>query len=520
MPKRKLTPLAKILIVVLFIVLAFFGLRWADKAGLLSKIAPGEKSGSGSFDGLKDLMSSSKEDDVIDIGVVTWGGYAAGQYYNNGFEASKESRFYKDYQILVKFHVIDDFQASRSAWKAGKLDLLWTTVDAFPTEVEALSEFEPKIVFQADWSRGGDAIVVGPKINSANDLIGKKIAVAFGTPSHTFILYVLDAGNLSLTDVELVEVPNAIDAAAAFKAGRVDAAVVWSPDDEDCVKSVSGAKVLLSTKQVKYIIADAFFAKKKYIENHKKELQSLVEGWMKGAAELNSSDAKRREAAKILSKGFGPDINEDFCYNAIQNVRLCTYGDNRRFFGLSPHNGMTGEKLYTKMAKVYTSLRMAKQPTAWNDIIDTSTLESLRHLSDDPGNSAEGKETYTKAKSAEKNASALTTKQITINFPSGSATLEENAKQIIDLKFGDIMLMSANRIRIEGNTDDTGSRERNMELSKERAKSVMDYLVKKYEIDRNRFIVIGNGPEKPVADNSTEEGRAKNRRTDFILLEE
>jgi len=74
------------------------------------------------------------------------------------------------------------------------------------------------------------------------------------------------------------------------------------------------------------------------------------------------------------------------------------------------------------------------------------------------------------------------------------------------------------RVRIEGNTDIIGSAAMNRELSYKRARSVGDYLVKTYNFDPNRFIIVGNGPDKPVADNNTEEGRAANRRTEFQLL--
>ncbi len=57
-------------------------------------------------------------------------------------------------------------------------------------------------------------------------------------------------------------------------------------------------------------------------------------------------------------------------------------------------------------------------------------------------------------------------------------------------------------------------------LSKKRAQAVADYLINEHGFDKNRFIIIGNGPDKPIADNSTDEGRGKNRRTDFELLPE
>jgi NitT/TauT family transport system substrate-binding protein len=74
------------------------------------------------------------------------------------------------------------------------------------------------------------------------------------------------------------------------------------------------------------------------------------------------------------------------------------------------------------------------------------------------------------------------------------------------------------KVRIEGNTDNVGSAEMNRSLSYKRAKSVADYLVKTYSFDPNRFIIVGNGPDKPIAGNTTEEGKSANRRTEFQLL--
>ena len=54
----------------------------------------------------------------------------------------------------MDFKVLDDFEASRAAFKNGDVQLLWCTVDALPTEMAALEAFDPRIVFQADWSRG------------------------------------------------------------------------------------------------------------------------------------------------------------------------------------------------------------------------------------------------------------------------------------------------------------------------------------------------------------------------------
>ena len=70
---------------------------------------------------------------------------------------------------------------------------------------------------------------------------------------------------------------------------------------------------------------------------------------------------------------------------------------------------------------------------------------------------------------------------------------------------------------IEGHTDNVGSPEHNLDLSKRRAEAVVTYLVENYGIDRSRLSAQGYGMGRPVSDNSTNEGRQKNRRMEAII---
>lgn len=74
------------------------------------------------------------------------------------------------------------------------------------------------------------------------------------------------------------------------------------------------------------------------------------------------------------------------------------------------------------------------------------------------------------------------------------------------------------RIRVEAHTDSLSSDEYNLRLSTRRAKSVMDYLIKG-GIDTQRLTSIGYGESKPIAINTTLEGRAQNRRVEFVILD-
>ena len=74
------------------------------------------------------------------------------------------------------------------------------------------------------------------------------------------------------------------------------------------------------------------------------------------------------------------------------------------------------------------------------------------------------------------------------------------------------------KIQISGHTDYVGNEEYNLELSKKRAKSVYDYLITK-NIDENRLEYKGFGKSRPITTNDTKEGRRKNRRTEFVIID-
>lgn len=84
--------------------------------------------------------------------------------------------------------------------------------------------------------------------------------------------------------------------------------------------------------------------------------------------------------------------------------------------------------------------------------------------------------------------------------------------EIVDLLKADRSM----KLIIEGHTDDRGLPERNKLVSQQRANAIRNYLISK-GINADRLKSVGFGPDKPIADNSTEEGRAKNRRVVFTI---
>ncbi|MFM8432411.1 MAG: OmpA family protein, partial [Bacteroidota bacterium] len=109
--------------------------------------------------------------------------------------------------------------------------------------------------------------------------------------------------------------------------------------------------------------------------------------------------------------------------------------------------------------------------------------------------------------------------QYTINdilFASNSFQINDTIKVVLN-EFADYLAMNNGmKLVLQGHTDDIGSTEDNMVLSKNRAKAVSDYLIS-HGVAKERLSSEGFGESKPIASNSTEEGRAKNRRTVFVV---
>lgn len=472
-------------------------------------------------------------DDYITVGTNTYAGFLPFMYLNNGLEPNEESIIFKDYGIKLKIVVQDDFQAGRSAFKNGDIDVIYCTADALPVEMSEGSEMSDAKFFNiSNWSRGADAIVVNKNIRTVGDLIGKIVACSEGTASHTLLLNTLETNgigydrvntksNVDPNKVNIKVVGSGLDAASIFKAGQCDAAVVFSPDDQDIVSTIKGSKVLVSTKQAANIICDGLIAKSSYIDEHRDELKKLVAALLSANVEMNTNKLAVEQAAKAFAKSYGTD--EQFAINGSKNIRYVTLEDEANFFGLnSSYVGVKGDELYSKMARTYENLKLCKKPLSWRKVSDSSIIESL--LSDNSmikgDQSQEKTKTFTQPTKEIAKAEEISNKKLTIEYPINGDMLDNDAKSLIDREFAGIAKQfSGARIRIEGNTDNTGNVAYNVDLSKRRAQSVANYLIKEYGFDVNRFVVVGNGPKKAIEDGVSGSNQ-KYRTTDFQLVAE
>ena len=535
----RLTMTGKVLVAIVFAVLvggAFY--LWGPKGngkveGSTSTSTTTTETTKSSGNWLTNLFSGKSAD--LTIGLNTWSGFAPPVWYNDGKDVNKESKFYKEFGLKLQINQMDDRKVCIESLLADQVDAIYTTTDISSAEMGDEGQLAKAGVvqfFKVDDSRGADVIVATRNFNSVSDLKKTtKIACAFPTASSTLLINWLDAGGKTIKDVTIIYVESGAKAAELFKAGQVDLAVVWSPDDGDCIKAVQGSHVATSTKYATSIIMDGMVAKKSVIESKAKYFDKLVRGWLSANAAMQ--DAGNRDlAAAAFSKAFGFQL--DLVKDGVSKVRFSTYGDNKAFFGLDPtYTGTTGSDLYTRMSRIYKATESdkggfyAKNPIPWVKASYSGVIEGITDMTGG-NNVVEADIKFAPSTAADLAKPSMATRMVSINFATNQFLLDNDAKTIIDREVGPMAKSwKGAKIRIEGNTDNTGVYKNNKSLSLARAKSVMDYLMKTYGFDKNKFEIVGNGPDKPANGstdikeaNATESLKTANRRTDFGLIAE
>ena len=521
---RRKPNLGRILMgVVLFGGLAYFGYRIFTKDSANANGDNTAQANDGQNAEGNDAQPLVYDAGAVNVGICTWPGYGTAVDFNHGLTSNADSRFTREHGIDVNFNIMDQFDITRSSLASNEIDMVWATIDAFSSEAQDLS-LDPnyvKVVFPTDCSDGGDVLIANENIKSANDLRGKTIAFAALSPSHSLLMNLLAAANMTMADVNAVEMNSPLDATAAFTSGQVDAAVVWAPDDQACLQQVRGSHVLASTKTTSNLIYNVFLAKRDYLNSHHDQVVKLFQGWMVANQELKDDPAARSRVARALVNYMGW-ASENEALSAMSNVKFLTIGDVKNLMGLnSEFRGATASDIYTRFGSMYQQAgKIERTPPSWTNVFDkTITLDVVAALSNikDKG---EGRREFTPVDNSIASRPALSTKAVTINFATGQFKLDNEAMNTIDREFGFIIKTNRDaRIRVVGNTDNVGSMSANKELSLKRANAVKAYLVKEYDSDPNRFIIIGNGPQAAL-DAGVLGVSAEYRRTDFELVQD
>ncbi|MEO7298323.1 MAG: phosphate ABC transporter substrate-binding/OmpA family protein [Verrucomicrobiota bacterium] len=518
-------------------------------AAVASKLLAGDKAVSlidGSaipaVSGVSDYDKTMKDGKlVVQFPINVWPGWAPIIVANNGMAANEGSLFYKKYGFYVNLTLVDDPVKARDLFASGHSHVLWGTLDMialFAPELAKDSRTVPVVCQQVDWSDGGDGIVARGELRSINDFRmkngkRKKVVLAQNSPSHYLIMSLLIDAGIDPAEVDFKWAGDAPAAAKIFVQDKsFDAFVGWSPDIYTVSEQVKDTRLVVSTDSANHLIADVWAVRNDFFRDHPEIVAGLVRGIFEGVDMLRKNVPN---AAKLMSAAYSLPVED--CTAMIGkdggiiegDAHLANYRENSNFF-LDPLNPSNFEVVWNRASTIYRSLGAISTPVPSAKVKAAGVLAKL---SEEYKEVRDLSQPTFKAGAMFKNAEAesgeILTKSVIISFEPNRTTLNPEYDTNIPTVLEEIGKLAGSfgnaYIVIEGNTDSSRKgvvpADLVRQLSYDRADSVRKSILGKYKFDPNKFKVMGNGWDNPVAamtDASNPEHNKKNRRVEVKVF--
>lgn len=327
--------------------------------------------------------------------------------------------------------------------------------------------------------------------------------------------------------VELKEVKNGKLTGNTVKKA-ITGCATWTPGDKLVFDSLSGFTDIASTKDFKNQMATTIIFVKEWAEKHPKLVSDILKATLTAANQIKQYDQWERRACEAIAEGFKlEDANYWYTMSkGISKVKdgipysigggvVMNYADVMQYYGVTDGTNRY-KKVYNQVSNYLTGLN----PFGFNEETgavvpydEAVNLYFLKNINDiDAG-------TVQKTDYSQNKTKVLASGDWSINFATGSADVQSSSEDELESITNLLSQAEDTKIIIVGHTDNTGNSASNKTLSKIRAKAVADILVSK-GISRDRIQQVdGKGDSEPTADNTTVQGKAKNRRVQVTLLQ-
>jgi outer membrane protein OmpA-like peptidoglycan-associated protein len=455
-------------------------------------------------------VSEAPASNEVRTRVNIWVGCVGGLVANGGLDTQPGS-IYANKGLKVSFKIIDDWTEGAAALATNNVDVMLTTADVWAKDYAQFQEkgFNARAFFMVDWSRGADGVIGRQGINSIEDLAGKTVAFALYTPSHFLLWNGLKSSGLSTEQrneifAQAVHTKDGIEPATLFAQQKIDAAVAWDPDMSDAVAKRPGSKKIYDTRVANKLIADILVVSDRFAARNPQTVARFAEGWLEGVEFIKAQPTRAHTLIGTI-KDF--NIPSDLAKTMLEGVRLSDYADNVAFFGTGPDSDYAN--IFKMAQDMYREARLIRRSSDPESSVDRRYLETMKGKF-----STASTEAPIEYKAPPKGAVPIATQRRSIYFEPNSAKMGLDSRAVVDEIASFMRAYENTVVDIEGNTDSTGAREYNMQLSRDRAETVKRYLVEK-GFPGARMRTAGNGPDRPIDSNATPEGREKNRRTDI-----
>jgi NitT/TauT family transport system substrate-binding protein len=462
------------------------------------------------------------KDNVLDIELSEYAGYAGLITANGGLEPSDNSIFARKYGFKVRLKLSEE--ESWSALNSGKMAASATTVDVLAVYGR---QFNVVVPAQIGFSRGADGIVVRKDVKRVNDLKGKVLAASQFTESDFFIRYLAQEAGLGvkmlndLKDKPDPAVINLVYATDAFVAAdlflkelesdtpRLAGCATWAPKTTETVAASKGKATLLTTNKNLLVIADILIVNKGFAQAQPKMVEGLVAGLLEGNRLVRDNPDAQLE---VIGKAFKWDREKT--KGELAKVHLSNGPENLAFFSGAIDAAGSFGGIFQSAVYAYGN-ELIKDPIDAERFASLDALKALETAGAFSGQTVAIAPIKT-AGAGPVESDPLLSKNIRFLFQPNSASLDvnnqDNIKNLAALKQL-LQVSPGSTILLRGHVDNSRVEEfrkqggdaflrqmamKAIDFSKQRANEIKRLLVEREKVDAARLEAIGRGWEEPL----------------------
>lgn len=309
---------------------------------------------------------------------------------------------------------------------------------------------------------------------------------------------------------------------------KVDGCATWTPGDKMVFDKLSGFTDIVSTREFNNQMPTTLIVVKEFADKNPNIITGILKATYTATNQMKQYDEWRKAASETTAKTFNLETPE-YWYNMFKGqtgskggitynmggTRVFNYQDAMQYYGIT--DGVNRYKaVYTQVSNYLTTLNPfdfnanVKNVTSYEDAVNLYFLKNINDVESGSAYKADYSKSATKV---------MASGEWNINFDTGSANIKAISNADIDKIYNLLVQAENTKLEVVGHTDNTGNPTANQTLSESRANSVVAELQRR-GIPASRFQnVSGKGDSQPIGDNTTAEGKAKNRRVVITFLQ-